>query len=437
MKKMAIILMSLLLVLAWFVTLTSGTDKEAELKAHYENAVRLEGKGIYYDAAEEYEAALGVDPGNTDIMLRLAHVYKGLNETAAYESMLKQTADAGGEKSDEALEELVNYYVELKSLSTAVHFIAEYHEEHPDNNKAAELYAGLKGSYTLLFCKYPELSGFYSNTSKAGDSNGYLVINASGAAIKEVYYADITPYSFDGYARAVTKEGKTVYLDENGYTRIVPDDNYTDTGMVCSGLISACDGGKYGYLGTDGTKKTEFQWDGLTAVNGSGFAKSGEKWALINSSAEPVTDFIYDGVITDDYGAAFRQGRAFVNSGNGWILLNEKNEKIGENVFDDAKAFSGGGMAAVCKGGKWGFVDTDGNLVIDYLYDDARSFSNGYAAVSGNGAWGYIDETNQLIIDYFFAEATDFSSSGSACVKTIDKDGAEQWDLIGLIIAQQ
>lgn len=56
----------------------------------------------------------------------------------------------------------------------------------------------------------------------------------------------------------------------------------------------------------------------------------------------------------------------------------------------------------VCGGRKkrqMGFVDAEGNLVIDCQYDDALSFTSGYAAVKQGDVWGYIDTENTMAID--------------------------------------
>jgi hypothetical protein len=41
---------------------------------------------------------------------------------------------------------------------------------------------------------------------------------------------------------------------------------------------------------------------------------------------------------------------------------------------------------------RWGYVDVMGRLVIEALYDNARPFSEGLAAVERDGKWGYIRE---------------------------------------------
>lgn len=49
--------------------------------------------------------------------------------------------------------------------------------------------------------------------------------------------------------------------------------------------------------------------------------------------------------------------------------------------------------------GKYAFCDTEGNLVTDFIYDDVRLFKDGLAPVCIDGLWGYIDANGQLVID--------------------------------------
>lgn len=117
--------------------------------------------------------------------------------------------------------------------------------------------------------------------------------------------------------------------------------------------------------------------------------------------------------------------------GKEYGLISHKGKRIGELTFGDAKTFTENGYAAVCRSGKWGFLNSDGELVIDYLYEDAESFRNGYAAVCMDGLWGYIDTEGELIIDCQFMAATHFSTAGTAAVK-MEVDGEEEWKLIQL-----
>ena len=60
--------------------------------------------------------------------------------------------------------------------------------------------------------------------------------------------------------------------------------------------------------------------------------------------------------------------------------------------------------------GKWGYINTSGNMVIEPNFDEARAFSDGYAAVRQGTNWGYVsEETKALAIPVSFSVAGDFS----------------------------
>ena len=49
------------------------------------------------------------------------------------------------------------------------------------------------------------------------------------------------------------------------------------------------------------------------------------------------------------------------------------------------------------KDDKWGYIDKNGNVVIDFIYDDANSFSEELASVEKDGKYGYIDKEGNVV----------------------------------------
>ena len=50
------------------------------------------------------------------------------------------------------------------------------------------------------------------------------------------------------------------------------------------------------------------------------------------------------------------------------------------------------------KDDKFGFVDKDGNVVVDYIYDDATEQNEyGYAGIKKDGKWGSIDSKGAVV----------------------------------------
>ncbi|MDX1958047.1 MAG: WG repeat-containing protein [Leptospiraceae bacterium] len=155
-----------------------------------------------------------------------------------------------------------------------------------------------------------------------------------------------------------------------------------------------------------------------------------------------------------------------------WGYINKNNKFIIKPQYDDAKPFSKEGVAFVKKHGrwkeimdkgekvfdllvegKWGIINSKGNLIKNYIYNDVGDFSDGLAPVliggkekirleyigpNGhpyaeiyfkNGKWGYINSKAELKIKPIFEEAGNFEN-GYAFVKLkgkefkIDKSGS-------------
>ena len=49
--------------------------------------------------------------------------------------------------------------------------------------------------------------------------------------------------------------------------------------------------------------------------------------------------------------------------------------------------------------GKYGFVDRNGNVIVNYIYDDAREQNDyGYASVKKDGLWGAINSRGEVAV---------------------------------------
>ena len=58
--------------------------------------------------------------------------------------------------------------------------------------------------------------------------------------------------------------------------------------------------------------------------------------------------------------------------------------------------------------GKWGYLDSEGNLVISPKFDEACPFSEGLARVAVNRKSGYINPSGQLVVPLRYDEALGF-----------------------------
>lgn len=75
------------------------------------------------------------------------------------------------------------------------------------------------------------------------------------------------------------------------------------------------------------------------------------------------------------------------------------------------------GMSAFYENGLWGFVSTDGDVVIAPAYDEVKDFSNSLALVMKGDKWGVIDKSGNVVHSCEYDSISDFDSGVALAVK--------------------
>ena len=101
-----------------------------------------------------------------------------------------------------------------------------------------------------------------------------------------------------------------------------------------------------------------------------------------------------------------------------WSVLDREGRiLVPPGKYDKISPYSEEGFSLVERNGLFGYIDTVGEEVIPLRYPEARSFSNGYAAVfRADKGWGYIDCSGKESIPCRFLSAGDFQD-GLATVR--------------------
>lgn len=69
-----------------------------------------------------------------------------------------------------------------------------------------------------------------------------------------------------------------------------------------------------------------------------------------------------------------------------------------EPTYWSIGSFSDDGIAIASLNNAYGFIDTDGNIVIDFYFSDLEPFKNGFAIAKTNSAYGLINRTGEFVI---------------------------------------
>ena len=280
-----------------------------------------------------------------------------------------------------------------------------------------------KGAGPLFQIHYGRKWGFM-------DRNGKVVIPTQ--------FYDVGDF-FDGLARVVVLVGtdnyKTCFINEAGKT-VIPC-NFDKAGDFSEGLAPVRVGRLWGYIDRSGKMVIEPQFQGAAEIR-DGLGRI-EVWNRIQCSGPTYTtnDFpTYLFVIHDmDFhltSSCFAEHQRF-----GYV--NTEGKLVIKPEFFIAEDFSQG-LAAVrveeSAESKYAFIDKSGKVVIPGQFDQAYSFSEGLAAVETGfraeggkkvaGKWGFIDRSGKFVIQPRFELTLTFSEGlARAC-----EDFADGWGYI-------
>ena len=258
----------------------------------------------------------------------------------------------------------------------------------------------------------------------------YGVVSEKGAVILPLNYSFIDSNK-NGYT--VTLNDKTGLFNSEG-KEIIPISYhwiYTDKIDDNIPIVAELDG-KEGYINTKNEWVIPPTYRDAFAFR-QGLAKIREVRDYIyyiNLKGEPVIqDFDANVIEPSDntYIVGVRKECKYMVYDLNGNLLDTYN-LLRNNWSDDA-------IFAVKKGGKWGYIDGYGKVIIPLEYEEVRNFSEGLAAVRKDGKWGYINPKNEIVIPIEFTnKEVGFFKNGGAEYYT--DSGAGLINLKGEIIAE-
>lgn len=138
-------------------------------------------------------------------------------------------------------------------------------------------------------------------------------------------------------------------------------------------------------------------------------------YGFINKKGEKVIPASYSSV------SQFKRGLAPVkhNENDDTVLYINKSNSIEIKLnVDRGYLFSEEGLARIKKDGKYGFIDTKGNMQIPCNYLEPTDFQEGLASAKNNdGFWGVIDKKGTFIIDPTYLKIGNFRNGLAKAIK--------------------
>lgn len=244
-------------------------------------------------------------------------------------------------------------------------------------------------------------------------------ISGSYAGVNDIYAYQDTPnglWGFCDYWGNVIVTPRYERVEQAGIVNITPS---TDLSAVKES------NGKWGFIDKKCNLKINFKYEDAQNFHfGLGAVKdSNGKWGLINEQGYYVIRPQYDYLTfndTDNLWTSLKSDKTDNRSLHGTISVT--GEVILQPQFKNIYFFGVDGIASAEQNGKYGYIDRNGNLIVDFVFDGGYSFSEGLAAVKTNSKWGFVDKTGKFVIEPQFENAFTFSE-GVAPVKLNQKWG--------------
>lgn len=235
-------------------------------------------------------------------------------------------------------------------------------------------------------------------------------------------------------------------MNQEGFIVAFPQYAWTDYGY--DGLARFMVGGKTGFISGNGSVIIDAQYDYADRfVDGLAVVAIEDRWGVIDRRNEPAVPLQYDGVLR------FQDGFAAVEREGLCGFVDRRGREVVPMRFKSVRSFHNGFAAVQFPDDRWGYIDKRGEIVwfdetgrvtmlgdfheqyarvrvrmdnerqawgyltrayrwrLEPVYEDARDFHNGVAAVRVDGKWGFVYPNGRWAIEPQFDAVDDFDDA--------------------------
>ena len=235
--------------------------------------------------------------------------------------------------------------------------------------------------------EYEKIDAIYGkNYFVIEEDKNQKVINSNGEKVLEEGYDTIAQINDDGVV--FIKDKKYGFMDYDKNVKIKAE--YEELKELQEGILRAKKDGKYGIIDLENKEKVKFDYSDIYYEENAGFYVAENKKGkseILNTEFEVKLS----GIISE------------LNKENGYMKLKVGDEYKYYNFKFEEKdvkeVLSSNTLFVSKKDEKYGFVDKDGNVVVEYIYDEAQEQNQyGFAAVKKDNLWGAINSEGKEVI---------------------------------------
>ena len=241
------------------------------------------------------------------------------------------------------------------------------------------------------------LENKYEGIDKVTGTNWYVAKTVDGKRVVNNKAEEVISSGFDEVKEILSSDSGIIFVKDSKYGimnekgEVIINPEYNSLKEAANGIFIAKKNENYGIIDKKNKEKVEFKFANINYVKEAGIYIAEDKEynaELLDNEFNKKLSGIVSDVNTE-------KGYMKVRVGEEYKYYNFKfEEKSSKDILTSNNLFLSK------KDGKYGFLDKDGKVIVDYIYDDATEQNDyGYAAIKKDGLWGSIDHEGKVVIE--------------------------------------
>lgn len=419
-KPLLVVLLSVLTILAIVISIPAIFSSNSEYDTLLKEARNYSEKNLCEKAMNSYDKALSIKD-SLSLRVEMAENYrKGFEDGEfgsyyQFSNFLFDLIDAY-RKEPLAYEITVQSFFDFDKLEDCVQALYQAEDQGVNSEKIEQIRNKVRYLYSTSFSSYEDIV-YTPEETYLIKNDKYSFLNSNIGSFGGAKYEYATPM-LNRFALVKTDEYAFLLSSDLVREAYFPYELTESTGVGDS-LIACKIDEVFSYYDLQGNKLFgSFEYAGRFA-NGVAPVKSSEGWYVIGTDGKQIGDLVFEDIIISQTNDCSQSGIIIAKTNGKYKLYDCGLNKVSDIELDNAEVFlKSNELAAFEIGGKWGFINSKGEIIIEAQYDQARSFSNGLAGVRTGESWSFINEKNEVVINGNFSDVNYFNANGYCFVKS-------------------
>lgn len=231
------------------------------------------------------------------------------------------------------------------------------------------------------------ISGKYINAQNSDNIDIYDYSTKQKISYENV--VGINQTSASKYSIAITNDDKFRILDNEKDE--LKDRKYEYLEYISDDYFVTYKNKKFGIINANGDKVVDYKYDSMQIIPNTNMVQA----VMFNKN--------YIDIIKDDK-VVYSMKNAEIWLKDNYVIMNSDSERVyidfEGNVIENTKLFENQLYAYENQSGKWGFINKNGDIIVECKYDFATEFNKiGFAGIKQNGKWGVINSAGEIIVE--------------------------------------